>query len=66
MSVYTHHYEICDTRFVRRYSMTNLLYWLRDRKSTGLKLLSVITPLVGDLWSAYLAESSRLIAFTCA
>ena len=52
-------YEVVDTRFVHRYGMANALRWLRDRKPTGRKRLSAITPLADDLWSAYLAQCGK-------
>lgn len=52
-------YDVVDTHFVHRYGMANALCWLRDRKPTGRKRLSAITPLADELWSAYLVQRGK-------
>lgn len=42
-------YEVVDTRFIHSYGMANTFHWLRDRKPSGRKRISAITPLIDNL-----------------
>lgn len=53
-------FEVSGLRFVQRYSLSNFLLWLRDRKPSGeARLAGLDTPVIEAMWAAHLEATGR-------
>lgn len=52
-------YVVERTRHLHRYSLSNAMAWLRDRRPTGDSRIAGIEPLADDLWRSYLESTGR-------
>lgn len=52
-------FEVCDTRFIQRYDMSNGLLWIRDKRPSGRARMAGVTRLGDDLWKTFLESTGR-------
>ena len=52
-------FKVTNCKYIHRYGMANMLYWLRDKTPQGLKQIDGIDATADSLWQTYLESTKQ-------